>query len=459
MESRDFTPATGHLHARGDGHDVQFYDDESFLYEIVGTFLADGQFAGEPVLCVAREDHRAGFIAKVQARGAEPAGITFFDAREVMSLFMDGAMPDERRFMTVIGSILEEAVTTAPGARIRAYGEMVDVLWRDGNAAAAIRVEELWNALATLYPLTLLCGYGMENFATDGAASPFAAICNEHGRVFPAEGYRREDGDDERLREIARLQQRAAALEAEVSHRRQLETALREALRTKDEFLATLSHELRTPLTAILGWSRLLQGGTLDGATAQLGVETIERSAKAQATLIDDLLDISRVVRGKMTLSTSPVDVRLPVKNAIETIRLAADARDIRIDVREPAEPCIVMGDVTRLQQIAWNLLSNAVKFSAAAETVSIAIEPGESTVHLVVRDAGQGIAQEFLPHVFEPFRQADGATTRQHNGLGLGLAIVKYLVEAHGGSVHAASDGRGAGATFTVALPLASTA
>lgn len=229
-----------------------------------------------------------------------------------------------------------------------------------------------------------------------------------------------------------------------------------EANRTKDEFLATLSHELRTPLTAILGWARMLNLGNLDPQTQRVAFETIERSARTQATLIDDLLDLSRVVTGKLTLLTELVDLATIIENAVATQRLAAEAKGIAVNVQTGDERAVVTGDPTRLQQIVWNLLSNAIKFSDASAGVTIALERDADRARIIVRDEGRGISADFLPHVFEPFRQADGASTRKYGGLGLGLAIVKYLTELHGGTVSASSRGEGRGATFMITLPLA---
>ena len=452
----------------GGAHFVQFYDREEFLFDVVATFIAEGLIEREPVVVIATEEHRRGFIERLAAKGFDAGRVTFLDARKMIEQFMNGAMPDDDRCISVIGGVLEEAAGSAP--RIRAYGEMVDLLWRDGNAEAAIRLEELWNDLGTLYPFTLLCAYPIANFYKESDSRLFAHVCSTHARVFPAESFSRGGDDDTRLREIAALQQRAATLEAEIAHRRELERVLRDQLaenarlyelaqqsnRTKDEFLATLSHELRTPLTAILGWAKMLSIGGLDEKMTRTAVEIIERSARTQASLIDDLLDLSRVVVGKLTLRNEPVDLGLAVDNAVDTTRLAADARGIVIDVRHAARRCVINGDATRLQQIAWNLISNAVKFSPAGSRVEVAIEHRGDDATLTVRDSGHGIAPEFLPHVFEPFRQADGASTRSYNGLGLGLAIVKYLAELHGGTVAAASGGDGEGATFTVTLPLA---
>jgi len=229
-----------------------------------------------------------------------------------------------------------------------------------------------------------------------------------------------------------------------------------EANHAKDAFLATLSHELRTPLTAILGWAHMLRLGSMSEEITHTALETIERSAKTQANLIDDILDISKVVTGKVSLAMAPVDLASAVDGAIETVRLAAAAKRVRVEFERPAAPAIVTGDAMRLQQIAWNLLSNAIKFSPPDSEVRVEIVRNCTLAHLVVRDRGAGIPRDFLPHVFEAFRQAEASSTRTYGGLGLGLAIVKSFVELHGGSVSVESAGDGEGATFTVALPLA---
>ncbi len=682
-------------------HAVQFYEREEFLYETVADFLSKGLDAGEPAVVIATAEHQNGFAEALRARGFDlgAAEVLFLDARQTLESFMRGATPDGDTFRSTIGAILEPR----HGGRVRAYGEMVDLLWRDGNRQGALRLEELWNDLAEFYPFTLLCAYGMGNFSQVSDGPLFDAICHTHTRSTPTERYVSAADDDARSAEITRLQQRAFALEHEIEHRKELERALREALearraaeedlrdffdnavvalhwvgadgtilyandaelkllgytreeylgrhiadfhadqdviadimrrlqaneelhsvearlvakdgsirhvlistnalfrngelvhtrcftrdisdrkrleddnaflleaatmlhqsldcqsrvrdltalavprladwcavdlvrddgsperasesgtpqetndgertmivpmqvadrvvgvlhlaaaegrpfssadrhlakelarraaiavenarlyqaaqtanRTKDEFLATLSHELRTPLTAIFGWARMLAMGGLSPETMRTAVETIERSAKTQADLIDDLLDLSRVVTGKLTLQREVVDVGAAVAGAVQTLQLAAQARAIAIEVREPAERSVIHGDATRLQQIVWNLLSNAIKFSPAGGVVSVDAERSGHEVSIVVRDRGRGITPEFLPHVFEPFRQADSTSTRTHGGLGLGLAIVKYLAELHGGSVRAESEGEGRGATFAVTLPLA---
>ena len=229
-----------------------------------------------------------------------------------------------------------------------------------------------------------------------------------------------------------------------------------EANRLKDEFLATVSHELRTPLTAILGWAHLLRGRRLSGEAGAKALETIERNARSQAQLIDDLLDVSRIVTGKLRLDVVPVSPHSFIDAAVEAVRPAAEAKGVRLRKVIDADAGVIMGDAARLQQVVWNLLTNAVKFTPGGGRVEVRLARADSHVEIAVADTGAGIGPEFLPHVFERFRQADQRTTREHGGLGLGLSIVRQLVELHGGAVRADSEGEGAGATFTVTLPVA---
>jgi signal transduction histidine kinase/CheY-like chemotaxis protein len=229
----------------------------------------------------------------------------------------------------------------------------------------------------------------------------------------------------------------------------------READRLKDEFLAVLSHELRTPLNAIVGYARLLRGGILAGEKAQRGLETLERNANALTQIVEDVLDVSRIVAGKIRLDIQPVELPLVVHNAVATIQPAADAKGIELLTIVDPRVGPVSGDPHRLQQVVWNLLTNAVKFTPANGRVQVRVERVASHIEIAVNDTGVGIRPDFLPHVFERFRQADGSTTRKAGGLGLGLSIVRHIVEMHGGSVDVASEGEGCGATFCVHLPL----
>ena len=231
--------------------------------------------------------------------------------------------------------------------------------------------------------------------------------------------------------------------------------ALEQANRLKDDFLATLSHELRTPLGAIVGWSDMLRKGALEGGAVERAVESINRNAKIQNELINDVLDVSRIVSGKMTLEMQPLDLSVVLANAVESVRPTANAKHIALATEIPAPPAAVTGDATRLQQIFWNLLTNALKFTPSGGQVRVCLHSREEHIDVEVTDTGIGIGPDFLPHVFERFRQSDSSLTRRYGGLGLGLAIVRHLVELHGGSVAARSGGEGQGATFTVTLPV----
>ncbi|MFN6558643.1 MAG: ATP-binding protein [Nostoc sp. ChiSLP01] len=249
------------------------------------------------------------------------------------------------------------------------------------------------------------------------------------------------------------------AAESERDRLLQLEQAARteaeRANRIKDEFLAVLSHELRSPLNPILGWANLLKTREFDQAALKKAIATIERNAKLQAQLIEDLLDVSRILQGKLNLNMFPVSLVLVIDAALETVRLAAEAKNIQINKTLDSSVERVLGDSGRLQQIIWNLLSNAVKFTPEGGKIEVQLQHVDAHAQITVSDTGKGIAQEFLPHVFEYFRQADSTTTRKFGGLGLGLAIVRHLVELHGGTIWVESLGEGQGATFTVRLPL----
>ena len=269
----------------------------------------------------------------------------------------------------------------------------------------------------------------------------------------------RDITDRKKAEEIqhALLEQREARLQAE-EERRRAENSYREAQeanRAKDEFLMTLSHELRTPMTAILGWSRLLLTMKPDDPLFRDAVAGIANGAQLQARLIDDILDVSRVVSGKLRLAPETIDIARVILNAVDAVSTTAAAKEIKITTTLAPQLGLMVADATRLQQVIWNLLANAVKFTPKKGTVQISARRSSSQVQIDVTDDGEGIDAQFLPHVFEPFRQAETPSTRVHGGLGLGLSIVRYIAEAHGGRVSAHSEGRGKGSTFTVSLPI----
>ena len=296
-----------------------------------------------------------------------------------------------------------------------------------------------------------------------GAASCMVVPMAAHGdplgaiTLFSSEGGRRYTDMDLLLaedlgRRAAVAVQNARLFEMAREERRRVE----EADRAKDEFLALVSHELRTPLTAILGWSRMLGRGMLDEEKRRRAAESIERNAIAQARIVDDLLDVSRIITGKLRIEVAPVVLQRVVQAALDAVRPAAEAKGV---VLTPPPACPdarpILGDADRIQQVAWNLLANAVKFTPPGGSVRARLRRDEGFMELAIEDTGQGIPPDFLPHVFDRFRQAETGTTRSTTGLGLGLSIVRHLVELHGGAVEARSEGEDRGATFLVRLPI----
>ena len=640
-------------------HFVQFYETDLFLLDSLSSFMGTGLSAGDACIVVATKSHRESLHERLREDGLDVDAAmacgqyVSLDAAETLSKLMVDGSPDPWCFAQVVGSIIARAARGRQHVRI--FGEMVALLWAEGNHAAAISLEGLWNNLHETQAFLLFCAYPMQGFCGEALADPFDSVCTSHSRVIPSESYTALAGADERLRAIIQLQQKAKSLEAEVAERRKAEEALRSvkheleiqvedlrqlhemslslattldiesvlkevlraalavqetnlgllslcgphrdglsvkvhsgfdeeflrqvewvpaglgscgtcfqqrrrvviedvrcdpifapyreaakaagflavhstplitrrgniigvlsvhfrqphlpsereirlmdlyaqmaadiienaqlhhqvqqeleereklllreqmaraeaetANRMKDEFLATVSHELRTPLNAIIGWSHLLGGSGIDAATTARAVETIQRNAKSQAQLIEDILDVSRVITGKLRLNTGPVDLTSVINEAIDSVQLAANSKGIQMELIIDRSAGHISGDAGRLEQVAWNLLSNAIKFTPAGGRVTVRLERVGSEAQITVSDTGCGVSPEFLPFIFDRFRQADGSITRTHGGLGLGLAIVRHLVELHGGAVQADSPGEGLGATFTIRLPLA---
>ncbi|MEB3210483.1 MAG: ATP-binding protein [Leptolyngbyaceae bacterium] len=283
---------------------------------------------------------------------------------------------------------------------------------------------------------------------TRESASSRFTVLNEKINELSKEIRRRQQLEEERAQLL--LQEQKARAEAEKAR------AEAENLnRLKDEFLLTVSHELRTPLNAIQGWSHILRRKKVGDTEMHRALETIERNAKSQAQLIDDLLDISSIITGKFRLNAQEVELLSVIEAAMDSVRPAAAAKNIRLQLVLDPTAGLVLGDPERLQQIIWNLLSNAIKFTPKQGQIEVSLQRINSHIEIAVEDTGRGISAEFLPYVFDRFRQADSSITRSIGGLGLGLAIVRQLVELHGGTVHAESPGEGQGATFTVKLPM----
>ncbi|MBV9209069.1 MAG: MEDS domain-containing protein [Acidobacteria bacterium] len=455
-------------------HFVQFYDQDVFLLTSLGEYACAGLGADEACIVVATKEHRDALEDSLRSNGidlmkavASGQYITL-DAQETLSKLMVEGQLEPRRFQEIIGGLVSEAMKARP--RLRIFGEMVALLWAEGKQEDALSLEGFWNELRKEQAFSLFCAYPLSGFSGQELAEPLRHVCSTHSRVIPSESYSALSNVDDRLRTIILLQQQARSLEAEIAERKEAEAQLRASLmreqtarveaeranRLKDEFLATVSHELRTPLNAIIGWSHMLRQGRLDERMATRAVETIERNAQSQAQLVEDILDVSRMITGKLRLNIGAVDLAAVINAAIDCVQLAADAKEIQLEVRQDPSARHVNGDASRLQQVVWNLLSNAIKFTPHGGRVSVKLERAGSTAQLSVRDTGEGIEPNVLPYIFDRFRQGDGTSTRRHGGLGLGLAIVRHLVELHGGTVQADSSGEGLGSTFTVGLPLA---
>ena len=297
-------------------------------------------------------------------------------------------------------------------------------------------------------PVVALTGQGDEELAVELMKAGAADYLNKNTltaeRLHRSLRYAVALHEAEEERRLLREREQQARLQAQAANR------------AKDEFLATLSHELRTPLNAILGWSRMLANGNLDPATARRAIAIIERNTKLQAQLIDDLLDISRIITGKLRLELRSVPIRSVLDAALDSVRHAADAKRIALTISSPEPDEGLLCDPARMQQVVWNLLSNAIKFTPEGGRVEVTATAADGWITIAVADTGVGISPAFLPYAFDRFRQQDAATTRVHGGLGLGLSITRHLVELHGGCVEAKSEGDGMGSTFIVTVPVA---
>ena len=598
---------------------MQFYESDLFLLQSIGQFVMSTLTRGEGCIVACSAMHSTDLHQYLQSQHFDTAThladgrYISIDAETALARFMVQSSPDAALFTEWMTRTLETA--SANSSRpVRIFGEMVAVLWQDGNYSAALRLEELWNKLQKISTFSLYCAYPMKNLGGAKLASSLLDVCTKHSRVVPAESYTALQHPQDKLRAIIMMQQKAQSLELEIAERKEAEIKLRASemryrrlfeasrdgllildadscriidanfaacellgmqsmdliqkelwetgllqnpaenismlrklrdsqifhephlivrnrlgqiknieivagmyeanhrkviqcnirditkrvtaehglrsakeelerlhfqlqkqlterervlareqaarleaetvSRIKDEFLATVSHELRTPLNSMLGWTRMLKAPHLDPQLLSRAVSNIEQGVKVQTQLIEDLLDVSCIISGKLKLDITSIKLASVIDGAIETVRPAADAKNIVIDFRFDFPQGAVFGDASRLQQVIWNLLSNAIKFTPKLGRLWITLSRSESSVEIKVADNGEGISPEFLPFVFDRFRQADGTTTRQHGGLGLGLAIVRHLVELHGGTVEVDSAGVGHGATFIVKLP-----
>jgi signal transduction histidine kinase len=462
----------------GHGHDVQFYIDEAFLTSAVADYLLPALLAGLPVLVIATPAHHEDIRARLIEAGAEERLplVTSLDAQDTLDLFMVGDSADLDRFRVVVGDALRLS-GSGLGVPARAFGEMVDLLCRQGRVSAALAIEAVWTELSSSLGFSLLCGYGAESFRTAEDENVFTEVCRLHRHAAPTEEYLLLD-EHARSREIAVLQQRAHALAGEVSYRRRLERELRQALaerdlslererlaraeaesanKTKGEFLAVMSHELRTPLNAIAGYAELLEVG-VHGTLSEPQLETlarIQRSQRHLLTLINEVLSYARTESGQLHYEMGPVAVSSLLMSAEEVVQPQMQAKRLAYAGCSQCDGLMVLADAEKVQQILINLLANATKYTEAGGSVWVQCEAlsGEVAVH--VHDTGIGVPAEKLETIFEPFVQLDSHLTRQQGGIGLGLAISRTLAQGMGGDLQVRSR-PGRGSTFTLLLPQA---
>jgi PAS domain S-box-containing protein len=567
-------------------HFVQFYENDDYLIDSVSRFVEAALRGGHASIVIATPEHRHALQRKLVACGVDVAKAieadkyVLLDARQTLSELMVGDSPDRVRFEQIIGSTI--ARLSDGKHRIHAFGEMVALLWHEGNRDAAIALEQLWNKLAERYAFALFCAYPIAEFNSETCVDGFKGVCSCHTQVIPAESYSAADTVDKRLRAISLLQQKAQSLEAEIEHRKaverslslrereladffdnakeglhkvgpdgtilwankaeygllgyteseyvghsiiefhadadviadilqrlrqgetivnyparlrckdgtikhvqitsnaciedgefrytrcftrdvteqwEAEQALLEESRRKDEFLATLSHELRNPLAPVRNALALLDGKPGADLNRETAIPIIKRQVDQLTRLVDDLLDISRVSRDKIELRKQVVDVASVIESAVETSRPTIDAASHELQISLPSKPINLNVDPARMSQVFSNLLNNAAKFTERGGRIEIEARAEGREVVVVVRDNGVGIACEDLAYVFDMFRQADRSLEKSHGGLGIGLTLVRRLVEFHGGTVNAQSEGTGKGSQFMVRLPVAETA
>jgi PAS domain S-box-containing protein len=374
--------------------------------------------------------------------------------------FEEALRESQAQFANVIGSAMDAVITIDQDQRIAIFNSAAERMFGCSTAEATGR--PIGRFIPEYREHIRSFGGTRVTRRSMGALRAFSGV-RANGEEFPIEAsFSQIEMKGQKLytvilRDITGRKRAEAEREQLLAREHEARAEAEIANRIKDEFLATLSHELRTPLTAILGWLSIMRSQPLDPKTTEHAIATIERNARIQAQLIEDLVDVSRIVGGKLNLEMRPVDLLQVIEAAIEVVRPAAEAKGVALQVKHDPPAGLVSGDAARLQQVIWNLLSNAVKFTSQGGSVEVSLGRADGLAEVVVRDTGIGIAPEFLPHVFERFRQAESPLTRSHRGLGLGLAIVRHLVELHGGSVSAESPGENQGATFTIRLPRAS--
>jgi excisionase family DNA binding protein len=468
-------PPIDWTHASGVDHFVQFYELDGVLMSGVSQFVAAALSAGEAAVVVATADHRASIDAHLAQLGLDTAQAVHdgrfqcLDAGDTLAQFMGDELPDRDRFNETLNAVLDRA--TAPGRRIRVFGEMVALLAKQGNHVGAIKLETLWNELLQQRPFTLYCAYPIEHFSGDEHADTLHDVVGTHGGVIPVESYSGLADSGDRLREVLSLQQKAQSLEREIARRKQIEDRLRvslsaehaaresaeAALRIRDEFVSIASHELKTPLTTLSGYAQLVlrrfnREGQIDPERVIQALQAITNQADKLGRLLSQLLDVSRLEEGKLSLERQPTDVAALVHQLVEGAQSWSQRHSISLRAPASLEANV---DGLRIEQVVANLLDNAVKYSPGGD-IEVVLRQGRGTLELSVRDRGLGIPRKLRGQIFERFYQAHANNGR--SGLGLGLFISRQIVELHGGQIRAEFP-RGGGTRFVVRLPVAATA
>lgn len=470
-------------------HAVHFYDNDEFLFVAVGQFLAAGLKSGDRLVVIATEEHREGFQRGLAAYGFDEAvasgQLVMLDARATLAKFMVGTMPDPDLFRDMLSRTLIGLTSDAsteprdPRAlpRVRAYGEMVDLLWREGNSSAAIRLEELWNEAGKDHSFTLLCAYVMGNFYKEGDSAKFMEVCRNHSHVIPTESFVALDDSHARLREIALLQQRAHSLSSEIEHRKKLEIALREALREraqaesalraslereklarrqaeesdafKEVFLGMLGHDLRNPLNTVLTTARLMAIRQEIPAESRNRLDRIISSGVRMHRMIEQILDVTRArLASGIPVTSTLQDIAPIVSKIVDEVQAANPTRTI--DLRS-AGTCTAYVDADRFEQVISNLLCNAIAHGDPTQPITVDVTSRETGACVGVHNRGEAIDAAFLPVLFDPWKREKPQAGS--DGLGLGLYISERIVTACGGTIVVSSDNE-TGTRFEVNLP-----
>jgi signal transduction histidine kinase len=445
----------------GNHHIVQFYESESSVPHRVARFLGAGLAERGPVLIIATKALRQALTEQLLSRefdvgSASRSGqLRILDARDTLSKIMADTLPDRERFAAAIGSEIQGLDEGGPRHRVRVFSELADLLLRDENPQAAMRLEELWNGLGRTSSLSVLCAHALGHFSSEADRPRFDLVCAAHTHVVPTESFPEGDDPDDNLRKICALQQRALALETEVGQRRALKEAAESGTRARSEFLAVMSHELRTPLNAIIGFSELLQEGGAGPTSAEqrtfLG--DVLKSSRHLLKLVNDLLELTNLESGGIKLDPAPFDLAAALRDAAELARRLAEGKELSVSVEVgPLLP--LTADEAKVREILHLLLANAVKFTPPGGSIRIsARSEGEDEIEVSIADTGVGIAARDHQRIFGQFEQADAMATRKFPGAGLGLSLAKRLVELHGGRIWVESE-IDQGSTFRFRIP-----